>query len=198
VFFGAWPLFLPEHRHHHLSRHAGSAEPPQRRERRDTATLRPSLPAPSIPACSAAIIAPRSRVVDPIPLRGPGTRVGFKRIICRPAPPGHRDRRERRTPCHRCQPVPLVQRAELRRLAADAVRVTTVGPHALPGRRGGRERRSWTFQNDRGGYTLDSGSPYRLWFLLRASLGVKNLIQRDGLDCDGLLHEPEEELAPAL
>ena len=52
--------------------------------------------------------------------------------------------------------------------------------------------------NDRSGYLLDSGSPYRLWLLFRLGFGVKNSIQGDGLNCDGLLHEPEEKLAPAL
>ena len=48
-----------------------------------------------------------------------------------------------------------------------------------------------------GGYLLDSGSPYRLWFLFRPGFGVKNPIQGDGLDRHGLLHEPEEKLAAA-
>ncbi|PYT28703.1 MAG: hypothetical protein DMG57_13770, partial [Acidobacteria bacterium] len=44
----------------------------------------------------------------------------------------------------------------------------------------------------RSGYLLDSGSPYRLWFLFRPGFGVKNPIQGNGLDCHSLLHEPEE------
>src|SRR5712691_3011524 len=48
------------------------------------------------------------------------------------------------------------------------------------------------------GYLLDSGSPYRLWFRFGFGAGVNNPIQGNGLDCYGLLHETEEELAAAF
>jgi hypothetical protein len=46
------------------------------------------------------------------------------------------------------------------------------------------------------GYLLDSPSPNRLWFWFTS--GVKDPIQRDGLDCQRLLHEAKEELAAAF
>jgi hypothetical protein len=45
-------------------------------------------------------------------------------------------------------------------------------------------------------YLLHSPSPYRLWFDLGA--GVKNLIDGNRLDCQGLLYKAEEEFATAL
>ena len=48
-----------------------------------------------------------------------------------------------------------------------------------------------------GGYALDSGSPYRLWFGL-ATGRVDNPLVRDGIHRHGLLHEPEEEFAPTF
>jgi hypothetical protein len=46
-----------------------------------------------------------------------------------------------------------------------------------------------------GGYQLASSSPYVLSFVLRLGLLVKNSIQKDGLDSDGLLCELEKEFA---
>jgi hypothetical protein len=51
---------------------------------------------------------------------------------------------------------------------------------------------------NRGGYLLDSGSLYSLWFRFRLGSGVKNMIQGYWFDRDGLLHETEEELAAAF
>ena|SRR5206468_2715188 len=48
------------------------------------------------------------------------------------------------------------------------------------------------------GYLLDSPSPYRLWFRFDLPSGVKDSIQGNGLDCQGLLHEAKEELAAAF
>src|SRR5436190_17409065 len=50
----------------------------------------------------------------------------------------------------------------------------------------------------RDGYLLDSPSPYRLWFRFDLPSGVKDSIQGNGLDCQGLLHEAKEELAAAF
>ena len=50
----------------------------------------------------------------------------------------------------------------------------------------------------RDGYLLDSGSLNRLWFCFRLGLGVNNPIQRNRLDCDGLLRKAEEEFTAAL
>ena len=50
----------------------------------------------------------------------------------------------------------------------------------------------------RDGYLLDSGRPNRLWFRLFLRIGMDDLIQGNGIDCDGLLREPEEEFASAL
>ena len=50
----------------------------------------------------------------------------------------------------------------------------------------------------KGGYLLDSGDPYSLWFGFGLALGVNDLIQRNGLDCDGLLRQAEKEFAAAL
>ena len=47
-------------------------------------------------------------------------------------------------------------------------------------------------------YLLDSGRPNRLWFRLFLRIGMDDLIQGNGIDCDGLLREPEEEFASAL
>src|ERR1017187_2125539 len=47
-------------------------------------------------------------------------------------------------------------------------------------------------------YLLDSGRPNRLWFLCCLRIGMNNLIQGYGIDCDGLLREPEKELTAAL
>ena len=49
-----------------------------------------------------------------------------------------------------------------------------------------------------GGYLLDSGSPYRLWFCFTLGFRVKNPMQGNRLDCYGLLHEAKKELAPAF
>ena len=49
-----------------------------------------------------------------------------------------------------------------------------------------------------GGYLLDSGSPYRLWFGFRLGSGVENTIQGYWLDRHGLLDEAEEKLAAAF
>jgi hypothetical protein len=43
------------------------------------------------------------------------------------------------------------------------------------------------------GYLLDSGTHYRLWFDL--GFGVKNAVQRNGVNCDCLLREAEEQFA---
>ena len=48
-----------------------------------------------------------------------------------------------------------------------------------------------------GGYLLHSPDPYRLWFGLDLSFGVKNPIQGNGLNGQRLLHEAKEELAAA-
>ena len=55
-----------------------------------------------------------------------------------------------------------------------------------------------TPQNARGGYLLDSGSPYRLWFRLGLGLGVQDLFQGNRLNCDSLLCQAEEKLATAF
>ena len=52
-------------------------------------------------------------------------------------------------------------------------------------------------RKDRGGYALDSGSPYRLWFGL-ATGRVDNPLVRGGINRHGLLHEPEEKSTPTL
>lgn len=58
--------------------------------------------------------------------------------------------------------------------------------------------RSWIpFEIVKGGYLLHSPDPYRLWFGLDLSFGVKNLIHGTRLDGQRLLHEAEEELAAA-
>ena len=49
-----------------------------------------------------------------------------------------------------------------------------------------------------GGYLLHSPSPYRLWFRFDLGSGVKDPIQGNGLDCQRLLHQAEEELAAAF
>ena|ERR1039457_5350905 len=46
-----------------------------------------------------------------------------------------------------------------------------------------------------GGYPLDSASPYRLWCL---TYGPDHRLVGFRCRIDGLLHEPEEELAAAL
>jgi hypothetical protein len=46
-----------------------------------------------------------------------------------------------------------------------------------------------------GGYLLHSPSPYRMWFRVGFDSGVKDPSQGNRLDCQGLLHEAEEELA---
>ena len=46
-----------------------------------------------------------------------------------------------------------------------------------------------------GGYPLHSPSPYRLWFRVGFDFGVKDPSQGNGLDCQCLLHEAEEEFA---
>src|SRR6266496_4431936 len=48
------------------------------------------------------------------------------------------------------------------------------------------------------GYLLHSPSPYRLWFRVGFDSGVKDPSQGNGLDCQRLLHEAEEECAAAF
>src|SRR5713101_4447998 len=48
------------------------------------------------------------------------------------------------------------------------------------------------------GYLLHSPSPYRLWSRVGFNSGVKDPSQGNGLDCQRLLHEAEEELAAAF
>ena len=50
----------------------------------------------------------------------------------------------------------------------------------------------------RDGYLLHSPHPYRLWFRVGFNSGVKDPSQGNGLDCQRLLHEAEEELAAAF
>jgi hypothetical protein len=48
------------------------------------------------------------------------------------------------------------------------------------------------------GYLLHSPNPYRLWFRVGFNSGVKDSSQGNGFDYQRLLHEAEEELAPAF
>ena len=54
------------------------------------------------------------------------------------------------------------------------------------------------FNFERDGYLLDSPSPYSLWFRFDLRSGVKDSIQRNGLDCQRLLYEAKEELTAAF
>ena len=48
------------------------------------------------------------------------------------------------------------------------------------------------------GYLLNSPDPYRLWFRVGFNSGVQDPSQGNGFDYQRLLHEAEEELAPAF
>ena len=48
------------------------------------------------------------------------------------------------------------------------------------------------------GYLLHSPNPYRLWFQVGFNSGMKDPSQGNGLDYQRLLHEAEEEFAPAF
>src|SRR5208337_4966271 len=60
------------------------------------------------------------------------------------------------------------------------------------------ERMLWKLSFPRDGYLLNSPDPYRLWFRVGFNSGVKDPSQGNGFDYQRLLHEAEEELAPAF